>query len=69
MRIYGVQIVMPHSGSLTRSQVLTLLHKAVKNNYSGVGNYDRSITKVECERHYNSLHIEDVNNDYRTTLY
>jgi hypothetical protein len=69
MKIYGVEIKMPHSGQLSRSQCLTLLHKAVKNNYSGVGDFDKKMTKQECEKHYNSLHIEDVNNEFRTTLY
>lgn len=68
MKIYGIKIVMPHSGELSRAQALTLLQKAVKNNYSGVGEFDKKQTKTECDRYYNSLHIEDINNEYRTIL-
>jgi hypothetical protein len=67
MKIYGVEIKMPHSIELSRSQVLTLLQKSVKSNYCGVGNFDKNQTKDECN-HYNSLRIEDINGEFRTTL-
>lgn len=68
MKIYGVKIKMPHSGSLTKSQALTILRNAVKNNYCGTGDFDKSNLKEECKR-YNSLIIEDVNYSFRGTLY
>lgn len=68
MKIYGVQIKMPHSGNLTRSQVLTILKNAVKDNYSGVGDFTKDKLKEECKRYYNTLLIEDVNYNYRGIL-
>lgn len=67
MKIYGVEIKMPHSGNLTRAQALTVLQHAVKNNYCGTGDFDKSMTKKECER-YNYLLIEDINYSFHGTL-
>jgi len=60
MTIYGIEIKMPHSGNLTRSQALAVLAKAIKNNYCGAGNFEKSKIKKECSN-YNNLIIEDVN--------
>ncbi len=67
MKIYGIKIKMPHSGNITRSQVITVLKKAILNNYSGIGDFDNSKFKEEC-KYYNTLLIEDINYEFNGIL-
>ena len=67
MTIYGIEIVHPHSGELSRSEALTLLKNELKHDGGGMGRaqWERLSTKEQAEharkfgRH--TLECEDVN--------
>ena len=63
MTIYSIQIVMPHSGNLSRSSATRLLKREVENQH-GKGCNVKEICSI-----YNALHIEDINCKYKTSLY
>ena len=74
MTIYGIEIVQPHSCELTRSQALTLLKNAVKNDGGGMrtSEWNRLTVKEQAEhvrkigRH--TLECQDVNGSITGSL-
>lgn len=68
MKIFGIEIIQPHSGAVTRATALGLLKKEAEYNFSRRDLSYREMCAVLIKRGFTSLVIEDVNGGFRAEL-
>lgn len=69
MKIYGIEIVHPHSGDVTRSKAERLLKSRAMEEFSSVAHISlKDMCEILIKRGFARLVIEDVNYVFRGHL-